>query len=389
MAAAVVLGAGLATEATPRITTTILLPPTTHVGGSPPALAWPSKGEAALATATGTLIGTSGSSTAVPIASVTKVMTAYIVLRDHPLAAGQGGPTFTISASEAADLAHREALGQSLVSVYAGEVWDERQALQALLLASADNMAAALARFDAGSRAAFVAKMSSAASALGLGHTHFVDPSGYDPGSVSDSTDLVRLGVAAMAVPGFAQLVSESNATMPGGTVVHNYNTLLGTGGFDGIKTGSTAAAGQALLFSVSRQVAGRPVGIVGVVLRQSGAPVVAGALSAANSLADSFYAALGTRAVLPAGTPVAVMERAGRREVITLARALELTALPGEAVSLKVTTSVGKGAAAGAGASASATVDAAGATGAASVTSSAPLPAPPGFGWRLAHLFG
>ena len=69
-----------------------------------------------------------------PIASVAKVMTAYLVLTDHPLQAGQDGPAITLTAADAADTAHRSQRGESIVAVAAGERLTERQALQALLM---------------------------------------------------------------------------------------------------------------------------------------------------------------------------------------------------------------------------------------------------------------
>src|SRR5690242_21964551 len=78
-------------------------------------------------------------------------MTAYLVLHDHPLASGQDGPTITLTETDVADTERRRGQDESVVSVVAGERLTERQALQALLLPSANNIAAVLARWDAGS----------------------------------------------------------------------------------------------------------------------------------------------------------------------------------------------------------------------------------------------
>ena len=88
---------------------------------------------------------------AAPIASVAKVMTAYLVLRDHPLRPGQDGPTITLTDADVADTDRRRGQRESVVSIAAGEQLTELQALQALLLPSANNIAAVLARWDAGS----------------------------------------------------------------------------------------------------------------------------------------------------------------------------------------------------------------------------------------------
>src|SRR6185437_4666261 len=114
------------------------------------------------------------------IASVAKVMTAYLVLRDHPLEPGEDGPTITLTGDDVDDTERRRRNEESVVPVAAGERLTEQQALLALLLPSANNVAAVLARWDAGSEARFVARMNATARSLGMTHTRYTDPSGYD-----------------------------------------------------------------------------------------------------------------------------------------------------------------------------------------------------------------
>src|SRR5947207_1334082 len=102
-------------------------------------LHWPGTGQATVEVAGLGSLGSSGAVRPVPIASVAKVMTAYLVLRDHPLRPADDGPALTVSAQEAAAYDTEAAGRQSLVRVAAGEVLTERQALEALLLPSADN----------------------------------------------------------------------------------------------------------------------------------------------------------------------------------------------------------------------------------------------------------
>ena len=231
-------------------------------------LSWPNSGQGAIAVQGMGTIATHGPvQNPVPIASVAKTMTAYLVLRDHPLGAGQGGPVITVLPSEAAAYAHEVALNQSLVRVKSGEQLTERQALQALMLASADNVAQILGRWDAGSVTTFLAEMNAAAASLGMAHTRFTDPSGYDAGTRSTAPDLLILGTAAMANPAFAQVVAERSATIPVQGAVTNYNALLGTHGVIGIKTGSMSASGGCLLFAAQESVGRREVMLIGVVL--------------------------------------------------------------------------------------------------------------------------
>ena len=116
------------------------------------------------------------------MASLTKIMTAYLILRDHPLAAGQQGPPITDDAGRRGrhdhDIGHRPV---QRAPVQAGEVLTERQLLEGLLVHSANDFADALARWDAGSCRAFVAKMNAGGVQLGMAQTHFVDANGYRP----------------------------------------------------------------------------------------------------------------------------------------------------------------------------------------------------------------
>src|SRR5206468_8503063 len=142
-------------------------------------------------------------------------MTAYVILHDHPLSANGSGPDITVEPSEAAEYPSQVADGDSLVAIAAGEMLTERQALEALLLPSADNMAWILARWDAGSQAAFVARMNTTARRLGMTATHYTDPSGLSASTTSTAADQVRLGMAAMREPTLAQIVALRSAVIP------------------------------------------------------------------------------------------------------------------------------------------------------------------------------
>jgi D-alanyl-D-alanine carboxypeptidase (penicillin-binding protein 5/6) len=163
----------------------------------------------------------------------------------------------------------------------------ERQALQALLLPSANNIAAVLARWHSGSTTQFVARMNATARSLGMSHTHYTDPSGYDDGTVSTAADQLRIVELAMRLPVFASIVATSTATLPVAGTVHNTNTLLGRGGFVGVKTGSDAAADGCFAFRAIRWIHGRRTTITGVVLGQPGEDRIAAGLAAAEAMVD------------------------------------------------------------------------------------------------------
>lgn len=308
-----------------------LLSATAPVKGSLPSIPWPSHGQAALAIEHLGPIGHVGTSTPQPIASVAKIMTAYIVLKDHPLGHGQAGPSITITAKEAADNRARLAQGQSVIPVSAGETLTERQALEAMLIPSANNIAKALARFDSKTASAFVAKMNSTAKALGMDHTDYVDPSGLSPSTVSTASDQLILASKAMAIPTFAHIVDMSSVTLPLVGKVDNYNSLLGHHGFVGIKTGSTLQAGGCLVFAVNRNVDGAKVTLLGAVFGQDNGPLIAAALRSAQTLASAAAKAPLATTVLPAGTPVLRITGPNGRHVDAVAsRALRAVTLPG-----------------------------------------------------------
>jgi D-alanyl-D-alanine carboxypeptidase (penicillin-binding protein 5/6) len=218
------------------------------------------------------------------IASVAKVMTAYLVLRDHPLQPDQDGPTITLTDADAADTDRRRRQQESVVSIAAGEQLTELQALQALLLPSANNIAAVLARWDAGSASRFVDRMNAAARSLGMTHTRYTDPSGYDDATVSTAADQVRLVDRAMRLPVFASIVATPSATLPVAGTVHNTNRLLGRDGFVGVKTGNTNAAGGCFAFRAIRWIDGKRTTVTGVVLGQPG---LAAAFAVADAMVD------------------------------------------------------------------------------------------------------
>jgi serine-type D-Ala-D-Ala carboxypeptidase (penicillin-binding protein 5/6) len=248
---------------------------------------WPADGQAAFVATGQSRIQAGPDQHAAPIASVAKVMTAYLVLRDHPLRLGQGGPAITLTAADVADTDRRRGQEESTVPIAAGEQLSERQALQALLLPSANNVAAVLARWDAGSVDRFVARMNATARALGMRHTRYTDPSGYDDATVSTAADQVRVVIAAMRLPVFASIVNTESAVLPVAGLVHNTNTLLGHDGFVGIKTGSLDAAGGCFAFRAVRRIHGTPTTITGVVLGQPGHDQIAAALEAADAMVD------------------------------------------------------------------------------------------------------
>jgi D-alanyl-D-alanine carboxypeptidase (penicillin-binding protein 5/6) len=287
----------------PGVAATAALPATDTVPGTPPALPWPARGSAAMGVSGLGFVATSGNEQPLPAASVTKVMTALIVLQDKPLKVGDSGPLITLTdvdvQSYQADLAQQ----QSVVPVQAGEQLTELQMLKGLLLPSANNLAETLARWDAGSLANFVMKMNDEAATLKLKHTTFADASGASAASVSTPTDLMTLGMVAMKQEVFAQVVGLAQADLPVVGTVYNVDAVLGQSGIIGIKTGSGLNLGGNFLFAANATVDGHQVVIYGCVMGQSTLDL---AFSRARSLIAAAATALHVRRVIARNQTVA-----------------------------------------------------------------------------------
>jgi D-alanyl-D-alanine carboxypeptidase (penicillin-binding protein 5/6) len=171
----------------------------------------------------------------VPIASITKVMTALVVLENAK-------PDAVITVRGPAPI-----IGGSTIGLRAGERISIRDLLTAVLVQSANDAAYALAyHVGDGSVKRFVAMMNRKARELGLRDTHFVRPDGLDvKGHYSSARDLFKLGRVAMHKPLFRKLVRIKTTTISGGRNLRSWNDLLFSyGGTIGVKTGHTSAAG-------------------------------------------------------------------------------------------------------------------------------------------------
>jgi serine-type D-Ala-D-Ala carboxypeptidase (penicillin-binding protein 5/6) len=248
---------------------------------------WPTQGESALAVVGDGWRASPRAAHSVPIASLAKVMTAYVVLRISPLRRGQPGFTLVFSEADAEQAAAESSDGQSTVAVQAGEQLTERQALEALLIPSANNVAHSLAVHSAGSTTAFVGEMNSQAHRLGMRHTTYTDPSGLDPATVSTAADQLRLAKAAMRNHTLAGIVTMTQATIPVAGTIENTDSLLGHDGFVGIKTGSDDAAGGCFMFESQQPLNGLLHTLIGVVLGERDGPFIQAGLTAARQMVD------------------------------------------------------------------------------------------------------
>ncbi|MHB8612863.1 MAG: D-alanyl-D-alanine carboxypeptidase family protein [Candidatus Dormibacteraceae bacterium] len=287
----------------PAVAASGSVPSSEVIAGTVPSIPWPIHGSAAVGAQGLGFIASSGNEQAIPAASVTKVMTALVILEDKPLKAGETGPSITLTdidvQSYQTDVANKE----SVVPVQSGEQITELQALQGMLIPSANNLAETLARWDAGSIDAFVAKMNARAVALNLSHTRFADTSGANPGSVSTPSDLMALGVVAMKQDVFAQVVGMGSAVIPVAGTVFNVDTVLGQSGIIGIKTGSGFNTGANFLFAAKISVDGVPIMFYGCVMGQA---TLDDTFAAAKNLIGAMQAGLHVRHVIARNQTIA-----------------------------------------------------------------------------------
>jgi len=326
----------------PSMTLTASVTTVRALPGVAPRPDWPGRAEAAIGLPVTGLLGARGGSRPVPIASLAKIMTGYVVLRDRPLPAAGPAPVIAVAAADAAAYARDQRQGQSVVRVAAGEKLTERQGLEAMLIPSGNNVASLLARWDAGSEAAFAAKMNTRARQFGLRGTRYADASGADPATVSTAAGQFRLTVAALQIPAFRQIVALPQVTLPVAGVAYNVNAGLGHDGITGVKTGSSSQAGGCLAFAAIRTVAGSQVTIVGVVL---GVPATAaqprelgGVISAAENLLGSVGGDLEHAQIVRPGAVLGSVSSAwAAGPAAVAATGVSVTAWPGTPVTITV----------------------------------------------------
>ncbi|GAA5066674.1 D-alanyl-D-alanine carboxypeptidase [Streptomyces similanensis] len=310
-------------------------------GGGRLTLPWPGEGQGWMdVTGVGTM-GHFGKQTPVAIGSVAKTMTAYVILRDHPLKPGEEGPKIKVDPTAEKEGGYDKTGDEStLNTVKAGDFLTEKQALSAVMIPSANNIARLLARWDSGSEAAFVKKMNATAKELGMTNSTYTDPSGLTKTTVSTAEDQVKLGNAAVRIPAMVAITSVASWTDPSGHNWPNYNELPYRIGAIGFKTGTTTAAGGNLLFASRKKVGGQTVTIVGAILGQHKGPSI---LATANEVSKTALLgaqdALTSAKILKKGDVVGyVDDRLGGHTPVVLTRDVTAVGWAGSEVKLSFT---------------------------------------------------
>jgi serine-type D-Ala-D-Ala carboxypeptidase (penicillin-binding protein 5/6) len=243
-----------------------------------PVLSLPTYGDSAIA-AVGYpgLLASGGGTTPLPIASITKIITALVVLQKDPLGINDQGPNILFTQADEAILTSYRARGGEVYPIRVGASLTERQVLTIALVPSANNYARALADWAYGSEAAFLPVANAWLTSHGLTSTTLTDSIGLNPQNTSTPIDLIALGKLALANPLIAELVNTKSITMPVVGTITNTNNLLGVEGIDGIKTGTLDLA--SLLFTSRLDLGGHVITLIGVVLDGPNHPTIDAAI--------------------------------------------------------------------------------------------------------------
>lgn len=263
-------------------------------------LQWPATGSAALGARGYGPLSTSGSQVTRPTASIAKIITTLAILEEQPLRSGQQGPSILMTKADEALFEKYFSMGGAVVKVQAGGSLSEYQALQAMLLPSANNMADSTAIWAFGSMDKYLAYANKMVERMGLHDTTVAtDASGMSPNTKSTPRDLIRLGEYALSHPVIAEIVAQPSATIPMHGPISSANSRLGYNNIIGIKTGLTDEAGGCFLFAATHNIEGEDVTIIGAIM---GAKNLAAALTQSEPLLDSAKPYFQQKTVIKAG---------------------------------------------------------------------------------------
>ncbi len=307
----------------PYATVTLQLPPLPT--GKSVDLNWPAGGGAAVAAENYDLLAASGVTSPMATASIAKVVTALCVLEKYPLKLGQAGPLITIKPIDVAFYQEQANQNGSRLPVQEGGQLSEYQALQALLIPSANNIADTLAVWAFGSRERYRTYANAFVARHGLTQTSIgTDASGFDPSTASTAADLARLGLLARKQPVIMEIAGQKSVSFPSAGEYTNYNRSLGINGINGLKTGNNDQNPGGLLFTADIPVGEQTIHVSGTVI---GAASLSDALAASESLAGSVGKNFEFIRYTSAGQRIGTVRTAwGKTAPVTTLRAMELT---------------------------------------------------------------
>lgn len=214
---------------------------------------WPSIGQAAIGTSSSSVtFKSSQKEEPKPIASMAKVITLLAVLEKAPMKINETGINITLDTSDEELFRQYLAKDGSVTPVKAGDVMNQYQAMQTILLPSSNNMTDTLVNKVFGSVNNYVIYANKMVANFGLRNTRLADASGFSPDTVSTPSDMISIGRIALKHPVLQEIMAQKSASIPGVGNINNANRLLDTENVVGIKPGNTDEAGWCLLFAAT-----------------------------------------------------------------------------------------------------------------------------------------
>jgi D-alanyl-D-alanine carboxypeptidase (penicillin-binding protein 5/6) len=227
---------------------------------------------------------TSSNQPRVPIASLTKMMTVWVVLHELPLTFPERGPCLVVNEHDVALYDYDVASGQSNARIVLGERICEGTLLRGLLVHSAGDYSQLLQSMIGWSPATFVRVMNIDARKMGLTRTHYVDLTGISPGDQSTAGNQATLAVTLMTdEPVVDQIVALTHVALPYNGVVVSYTPYIGVANVVGVKSGFTNPAGGCDVMAIKVTIGANTFLTYAVVLGEHGG----------NALGVAGYAAL------------------------------------------------------------------------------------------------
>ena len=303
------------TSTTSTLAGTTTSSPTTTTTRVTTVLPWPASDSAAIAIPSLSVTDESANQPRVPVASLTKLMTTWVVLQKLPLGPNQMGTCLSVNAQDVAFYHQNLSIEESTVKIVKGERLCEGTLLRGLFVHSSGDYAEMLVRLTGMSSATFVAAMNASASSLGLTQTHFADFTGISPSDLSTAHDVAALTVDLLtSQPALQTIVALTKVHLPIAGWVGSYTPYIGTDGVVGVKSGYTLASGGCVAMEINVTVGGIVVPTYEVVLSQPGA----NALDVAGAHALSLMRVLRRQMALANGSDGKIVVWTGSSNLVT-----------------------------------------------------------------------
>ena len=280
-------------------------------------------------------VDAAGDEEPLPMASIVKLVTALVVLEEHPMEAGSDGAAITMTAEDLGFYWQVANAAGVVTDLREGEQVTQRQLLERSLIVSSGNATLSLVRWAFGSEEAFLSAAADWAERQGLESLHVADAGGLDAATVATASDMARIGRLAHENPVIMEVIATESVSVMGATF-ENTNPLLGEEGVLGGKTGTLFASGRSLLVIAERSVHGTPITVVSVVVGIQGTTTTG---SVSSAWLDQIFDRFSSRVVLPGGSVVGEYRAPWSDRAITVSTTEDLSAItwPGVPVQIAV----------------------------------------------------